>query len=254
MLISVINRSQVVTDAQLQQAVRAINRQLEEDFYPHWQFGARLRVDGAGRVAGAHDQKIALPLLPGRRGDAVIYLHDTATVKGAEGYHDKNNIDVPFGFVFLDICKECGDDWTVALSHEAIELVGDPLSNLLVQGPHPHDHRHLVFYMFELCDPVSGDWYEIDGVKVSNFVLPGWFARNVVEGSRNDFLGRPVSGEMLLPFASATGGYLCFYDGNLPDGKKWTQVAKPSDAMAERRIAAKAAAKLSRIARRNPHA
>src|SRR5471030_2170094 len=107
MLISVINRSRVVTDAQLQTAVRAINRQLEEDFYPHWQFGARLRVDGAGRVAGEHDKKIALPLLPGRRGDAVIYLHDTATIKGAEGYHDKNNIDVPFGFVFLDICKEC---------------------------------------------------------------------------------------------------------------------------------------------------
>jgi hypothetical protein len=254
MLISVINRSKAVTDAELQQAVRAINRQLEEDFYPHWQFGARLRVDGAGRVAGERDKRIALPLLPGRRGDAVIYLHDAATVKGAEGYHDKNNIDVPFGFVFLDICKECGDDWTVALSHEAIELVGDPLSNLLVQGPHPKDHRHLVFYMFELCDPVSGDWYEIDGVKVSNFVLPGWFARNVVEEARNDFLGRPVSGEALLPFASATGGYLCFYDGNLPDGKKWTQVAKPGDAMAERRIAAKAAAKLSRIARRNPHA
>ena len=70
------------------------------------------------------------------------------------------------------------------------ELVGDPLNNLLVQGPHPMDHRRLVFHQFELCDAVSGECYEIEGVKVQNFLLPGWFARNTVAGARNDFLGR----------------------------------------------------------------
>jgi hypothetical protein len=253
MLISVINRSAGVSDAELQRAVRAINRQLEEDFYPHWQFGARLRVDGAGRVVGEHDKRVVLPVLPGRRGDAVIYIVDRPTVGGAEGYHDINNMDVPFGFVFLEMCSTGADDWTVALSHEAIELVGDPLGNLLVQGPHPDDGRHLVFHQFELCDAVSGDYYEIDGVKVQNFLLPGWFAKNKLEGARNDFMGRPVGGETLAPFTSATGGYLLFYDANLPEGKKWKQVHLPGDAMAERRIAAKAAAKLSRIARRMHH-
>ena len=253
MLISVINRSIGVTDAELQRAVRAINRQLEEDFYPHWQFGARLRVDGAGRVVGDPDRQVALPLLPGRRGDAVIYIVDQPTVGGAEGFHDINNMDVPYGFVFLEMCSSGADDWTVALSHEAIELVGDPLGNLLVQGPHPDNRRHLVFHQFELCDAVSGDYYEIDGVKVQNFLLPGWFARNAVDGARNDFLGRPVSGDTLEPFTSATGGYLMFYDGALAEGRKWKQVCKPGDATAERRIAAKAAAKLSRIARRMHH-
>ena len=57
MLISVVNRSKKLTDAALQAAVRAVNRQLEEDFYPHWQFGARLRVDSAGRVPGAARQQ-----------------------------------------------------------------------------------------------------------------------------------------------------------------------------------------------------
>ncbi|MEP6505474.1 MAG: hypothetical protein ABJD97_19215 [Betaproteobacteria bacterium] len=253
MLISVINRSIGVTDAELQRAVRAINRQLEEDFYPHWQFGARLRVDGAGRVVGEREKKVALPVLPGRRGDAVIYIVDRPTVGGAEGYHDINNMDVPFGFVFLEMCSTGADDWTVALSHEAIELVGDPLGNLLVQGPHPDDKRHLVFHQFELCDAVSGEYYEIDGVKVQNFLLPGWFARNTIDGARNDFLGRPVSGHTLAPFTNATGGYLLFYDAALPEGKKWKQVHAEGDAMAERRIAAKAAAKLSRIARRMHH-
>jgi len=225
MLISVVNRSRHLPDAELQRAVRAINRQLAEDFEPHWQFSARLRVDGAGRAAHAPDGEVSLPRLPGRRGDAVIYLQDEPTVE-AEGYHDKNNEDVPFGFVFLDVCRQGGDDWTVALSHEAIELVGDPMSNLLVQGPHPRDRRHLVFHTFELCDPVQAETYEIDGVKVSNFVLPGWFVRAHVPGARNDFLGRPEAGKALEPFAIAPGGYLCFWDGDQPEGRRWVKIIR----------------------------
>ena len=100
--------------------------------------------------------------------------------------------------------------------------MGDPLNNLLVQGPHPTDHRHLVFHQFELCDAVSGEYYEIEGVKVQNFVLPGWFARKVVDGARNDFLGRAEPGQSLAPFAIAPGGYLMFWDEHPPEGKKWT--------------------------------
>ena len=253
MLISVVNRSRSLGDAALQNAVRAVNRQLEEDFYPHWQFGARLRVDSAGRAAAQREHKIALPTLPGRRGDAVLYILDKPTMAGTEGYHDGNNADVPFGFVFLDACTEGADSWTVALSHEAIELVGDPLNNLLVQGPHPADHRHLVFHQFELCDAVSGEFYEIEGVKVQNFVLPGWFARDSVDGVRNDFLGRVEPGQSLAPFAVAPGGYLMFWDERAPEGKKWTPHFDTGDGMAERKVATKMAARLSRMGRRTHH-
>ncbi len=251
MLISVVNRSKTLADTDLQKAVRAINRQLEEDFYPHWQFGARLRLDSAGRVPTQRDRKIDLPTLPGRRGDAVIYIVDKPTMAATEGYHDDNNADVPFGFVFLNACGDGADDWTVALSHEAIELVGDPLSNLLVQGPHPKDRRHLVFHQFELCDAVSGEYYEIEGVKVQNFVLPGWFERKVVVGARNDFLGRAEPGESLAPFTVAPGGYLMFWDDRAPAGKKWTPYYDTRDGMAARRVAAKLKLKLSRLRRRS---
>jgi hypothetical protein len=253
MLISVVNRSTVLADARLQEAVRAINRQLEEDFFPHWQFGARLRLDSAGRAPGQHLGKVDLPRLPGRRGDAVLYIEDKATMALTEGYHDGNNLDVPFGFVFLDSCTSGADDWTVALSHEAIELVGDPLNNLLVQGPHPADHRRLVFHQFELCDAVSGEFYEIDGVKVQNFVLPGWFARRIVADARNDFMGRARPGESLAPFAIAAGGYLMYWDDTKPEGRKWTPHYDTRDGMAERKVQAKQAAALSRMARRAHH-
>jgi hypothetical protein len=253
MLISVVNRSRGLNDADLQKAVRAVNRQLEEDFYPHWQFGARLRVDSAGRMPAQRDRQVDLPTLPGRRGDAVLYILDKPTMDGTEGYHDGNNADVPFGFVFLDACTEGADSWTVALSHEAIELVGDPLNNLLVQGPHPLDHRQLVFHQFELCDAVSGDCYEIEGVTVQNFVLPGWFARKAVDGARNDFLGRVEPGQSLAPFSIAPGGYLMFWDERAPEGKKWTPHYDTGDGMAGRKVADKMASKLSRVARRCHH-
>ena len=253
MLISVVNRSRHLSDADLQAAVRAVNRQLEEDFYPHWQFGARLRVDSAGRVPTQRERRIDLPVLPGRRGDAVLYIEDKATMSATEGYHDGNNDDVPFGFVFLDSCGEGADCWTVALSHEAIELVGDPLNNLLVQGPHPLDHRRLVFHQFELCDAVSGECYEIEGVKVQNFLLPGWFSRQVVDGARNDFLGRVEPGVSLPPFGIAAGGYLMFWDELKPEGKKWTPHFDGGDGMAGRKVQAKLAAKMSRLGRRCHH-
>ena len=250
MLISVVNRSATLADADLQKAVRAINRQLEEDFFPHWQFGARLRVDSAGRVRSQALQAINLPLLPGRRGDAVIYIEDKATMKNTEGYHDGNNLDVPFGYVFLELCTDGSNDWTVALSHEAIELVGDPLNNLMVQGPHPLERRRQVFHQFELCDAVSGESYEIDGVNVQNFLLPGWFDRHIIKGARNDFLGRVTPGASLKPFTIAPGGYVQFFDDTLPPGKKWAAHYDTRDDMARRRLAAKKAAKLSRLARR----
>jgi len=255
MLISVLNRTRTLSGADVHQAVRAINRQFAEDFEPHWQFGARLRLDGA-EERGHHedgDERISTSRLPGRRGDGVIYLLDEASIADAEGYHDRNADDVPYGFVFLDVCRKTEDSqdgWTIALSHEAIELAGDPLNNLLVQGPHPEDGRHLVFHMFELCDAVQDEHYELDGVKVSNFVLPGYFTRGNAPDGRNDFLGRRKRGEILPSFGVAPGGYLCYYDAELPEGRKWHAYFRGEDEKARLRLDAKQNAGHGRIERR----
>ena len=249
MLVSIVNRTGSITDADVQRAVRAINRQLAEDFEPHWQFGARLRLDAAGERPARHDGAALLKRLPDRRGDAVVYLVDHATVADAEGYHDRNGGDVPCGFVFLETCKECGDPWTMALSHEVLELVGDPMNNLTVQGPHPHDHRCMVFHTFEVCDPVQSESYEIDGVIVSNFVLPGWYTKGDAAGVRNDFLGRRTPGEVLPSFAMAPGGYLCFWDPRR-EGDHWHSLMTEGDEVAAQRLAAKRRAGLGRGVRR----
>ena len=131
MLISIVNRSRSISDAELQTVIRAINRQIKDDFEPYWSFGATLRLEGA--IGSKPDKNAPAEL----RGDAIIYLWDEVDVDGAVGYHDTNARGIPYGFVFTKLSKELGENWTVTLSHEALELIGDPQGNLLVQGPHP---------------------------------------------------------------------------------------------------------------------
>ncbi len=141
MIISIINHTNgQVSDEELQSANRAINRQIEEDFEPYWSLGAVLRLEGR---SGKKPQKQGISDM---RGDAVIYLWDKVDVDGALGYHDTNNRGIPYGFVFTELSKQLKENWTVTLSHEALELIGDPEVNLPVQGPHPENPKRYVFH------------------------------------------------------------------------------------------------------------
>jgi phospholipase C len=206
--ISVVNRTHTISDLELHRVVRAINRQIAEDFAPYWGFGGRLRVEG--RASGRLDSKA----LADMRGDAILYLLDSAADADALGYHDRNARGVPFGFVFLDLCVQLGDPWSCTLSHEALELIADPQCNLLVRGPHPlNPARPDVYHYFEVCDAVQAQVYEIDSVCVSNFVLPAYFSPNEAQGTRTDF-----SGTGLRSFEVNPGGYIGFFDPNRSGG------------------------------------
>ena len=207
MIISIVNRSQNITNEELLTVIRAINRQIKEDFEPYWSMGATLRLEGAiGKRADSRK-------LEDMRGDAILYLADEADVAGALGYHDANFRGIPYGFVFSKLSEELGEAWSTTLSHEALELIGDPQGNLLVQGPHPDDPNREVFHWFEMCDAVQAQTYAIDGISVSNFLLPLYFTPGEQEGGRNDFLSaRNDQGDTLLSFGVNPGGYIGFYD------------------------------------------
>jgi hypothetical protein len=116
-------------------------------------------------------------MLPEPRGDALIYVWDRNDVDDALGHHDRNDNAIPFGIVSLNECRKAGDHWTSALSHEALELRGDPDGNLLVNGPHPGDRRRIVFHWFEMCDAAQGEFHPIVRVALSNLVLPSYSTR-----------------------------------------------------------------------------
>ena len=153
MTISVLNFSDHISDADLQTAIRSINRQIFYDFAPYWSLSAQLRLEGCSGTKPSKQNPVDM------RGDAVIYLYEKTTVKDALGYHDQNHRGIPCGFVFPTISKQAGEDWPVTLSHEALELIADPEANLYVRGPHHSEPRN-VFYWYEMCDPVQAETWE----------------------------------------------------------------------------------------------
>ena len=241
MLISVVNHTNgKVSDKQLQTVIRAMNRQIAEDFTPHWHIVAQLRL------VGTMDDMSDPEAMPELRGDGIIYLRDKASDNSrALGLHKKSTLrGVPFGFVFHDLAEELDRDWTITFSHEALELIGDPEMNRLVRGPHPEHPDQQVFYWYEMCDAVQDESYEIDGVKVSNFVLPLYFTRDAETGSRNDFLGKRHRKMTLQSFGINPGGYVGFF--NPATGKNEIYGLKDDNGRAAARLAIKSKATLTR--------
>jgi hypothetical protein len=218
MRISVINHTNGnVANRRLIEVIRSINRQIREDFEPYWGMGATLRLEG-------RSEKEPDPMHPiDMRGDAIIYIWERAKedssksleeeAREAVGYHDQNFMGIPHGFVFIDVAKRLKQDWSVALSHEALEMIADPELNLLVRGPHPEDPKNpdkFVFHFYEVCDAVSAESYEIDGIKVSNFVLPLYFTGGDEYDGRNDLLGAVYNRTTLKSFGANPGGYISY--------------------------------------------
>ena len=119
MLISIINASDH-DRREVQKKIRAVNRQLQEDVRRYWHIDVRLRLEGWTGANPDPQQPLNM------RGDAVIYLWDHDNTAAALGYHHLTHHGVPFGFVFTHLSKHLNEDWSVTLSHEALEMALDP--------------------------------------------------------------------------------------------------------------------------------
>jgi hypothetical protein len=244
MIISIINHtSGQISDQKVQDAIRAINRQIQNDFEPYWSLDATLRLEG--RSGKQPDQQKPTDM----RGDAIIYLWSGSDVPGALGYHDRNFSGIPFGFVFTELSERIGENWSVTLSHEALELIADPEVNLLVMGPHPNptENGRTVFHWYEMCDAVQAETYQIDEIEVSNFVLPLYFTAGDEFEGRNDFLGTVKDGKTLKSFEINPGGYVGFYD---PEKQDMDTHTLKGDKEAEKRMKIKKEAEGARRALR----
>jgi hypothetical protein len=203
MRISIANVNGAVPDADLQAAVAAISSQVTRDFSPEWGVTAQLQ---------AHSLSIGQGKVPVQGiGDAVIYVGAAAQspVGGAGslyGYHCENFSNVAYGFVFMDVCGVHGYSWTATLSHEVLETLADPTAALSVAGPDPNNPQSNVQYVLEVCDPVMGDLYKVDGVDVANFVNRFYFGL-LGPAKRASFMDLPLE-----PFKLRPGGYYQFVD------------------------------------------
>jgi hypothetical protein len=184
----VLNESKRVSASDVGQMVAAVRRQAHEAarlidrYLPSIRTAARL-------PAGA------VPL---------VIVDDPGDLDRVLGFHDITP-DGPYGRIFTNPVLDNGGSAlgdrgdpslsvSAVLSHELLEWWYDPTCNFWAD-------RGRSSIALELCDPVEADWYRIDGVAVSNYVLPAWFDPLNKTGPW-DFLGK-----LHGPFTMTRGGY-----------------------------------------------
>jgi len=197
--VAIRNLSSAVKESTLAAALPAIQKQVSTDFFSAWGTDARLVLVESGSAAPS--------------GAWMIGVFDDSEQAGALGYHDMTRDGRPLGKVFAASVLREGGRWTVALSHELLEMLVDPNINLCA-----FDENNRRLYAYEICDPVESDAlaYEIDGVAVSDFVLPAWFEPTHLTGSNLAFKSRVTA-----PLQLQSGGYIGYFDF---DGSGWQQL------------------------------
>ena len=138
-----------------------------------------------------------------------LYLLDHSDQPGALGYHLDQHGRIQ-GKVFAADDQRYGVSWTVDLTHELLEMLGDPTTDTLINLP---DGRQ---YIREVCDAVEDDSvaYMKNGVLVSDFVTPAYFFES--KDTKYDFCGKlNGTAPTLTP-----GGYLGIYDRQPDNGRR----------------------------------
>lgn len=228
--IAVVNKSTVVADAEMPAVVAALQKQVEEHFWPAWGLDAELElVTPPERVEGPRD---GTPYENPNKSTPIdptwwqLVILDDSDQADALGYHQTTPAGTPQGLVFARTTMQDGGQWTVTASHELLEMLADPEINLsvFVQDSNATSGK---LYAYEVCDAVENVTYAIDGVMVSDFVLPSYFepgtatvsAMGATPAAPFDFLKQLT---MPLP-ALLPGGYLSVFQVGA-QSQGWTQI------------------------------
>jgi hypothetical protein len=116
--IVITNASTVLSDEEVQSVVPALQTQVHRDFGPIWGIDADLSFVPKGTQPPA--------------GSWWLVVLDDSDQAGALGYHDVTNDGLPIGKIFAKTDMKYGANWTITLSHELLEMLGDPEINLTV--------------------------------------------------------------------------------------------------------------------------
>jgi len=192
----------MVNDTQVQAIVPALQTQVHRDFAPVWGVDADLTFVAHGA-----------PTPPGSWWLTVLDNSDQA---GALGYHDRTDEGLPMGKAFAGTDIQAGNSWTVTVSHELLEMLGDPDLNLCAYVQ--KDGGGMLLYAYEVCDACEADsaGYNIGATLVSDFAYPAWFESFRKPGTQFDYRSL-----IQQPFGLLAEGYISMFDTTNSDG--WTQ-------------------------------
>ena len=187
--IQILNKSNLITDAELKPIVAALQKQVDEHFAPAYHLSAKLVLTDKDN------------------GMTPIHIVDSVAdaPSGALAWHDVDNKGRPFGIIPMKIVRKDRAHPGPTISHELLELMADPGCELYRLTLWPPKSQRQASVAYEVCDPVEDNEYPIKTTagtaKVSNFVLPSWF---LPESKRPwDHLKK-----LTAPLKMTHGGYL----------------------------------------------
>jgi hypothetical protein len=217
--VAVMNRSTSLTDEEVRTVVAALQTQVHRDFAPAWGVDAELSFVAKGSEP--------------EHGSWWLVIEDESEYPHVVAYHTLTAEGLPQVKISVVNAKQTGWDWTMAASHDLMEMLANPMLNLTVFVSENGTTGRL--YIREICDPVSAPEYsyKIDGVAVSNFVFPSWFESFRKKGSSQFDYGNHVT----APFELANGAYMTVFD--VKDGSGWRAVFGQQPLPTEPKAAAK---------------
>ena len=146
-----------------------------------------------------------------RKGAWALVFLDKADSPGSEAYHDLTPDGLPESKVFVKSTLRNKDLVSVSASHELVEMLVDPATNMMTTGPHARS-----MYAYEGADPVEETTFLVNGIAMSNFVYPAYFEtfhkRRSVQFDHMKKVKEPFE---ILP-----GGYQTVFKNN-----KWIDVS-----------------------------
>jgi hypothetical protein len=182
-----------VAPGTLQQYANALQQQVDNDLAPAWNVRADISV--LARGAAIPEDTFPLNIVDSLAGPAGVHADDQGLVS-ARAVSD--------------------DQLSITLSHELLEMLVDPTGTRKIQAADldPYSTGQQVYYLVEVCDPVVVYSYDVDGVPVSDFVLPSFYEPNAI--GPVDFAGF-LSRPLIVPL----GCYISWLD---PTDFKWHEL------------------------------
>jgi hypothetical protein len=204
--VGLVDTTGTVNADALHAAAAAFNVQVQRDLPQFWNVQATVRLlpNPKKTPVGVWPVRIVNNLPPGEGG---IHL-------------DKHN--QPYALVEV---TPGSSEWTVAASHEIVEMLVDPYGNRLqasrsiqIVGGKIQDGPGEFEYLVEAGDPCEADAYaySIQGVAVSDFITPHFYDPMVTPGTRYSFTGAVKAPRQILP-----GGYISWAN---PEEGLWQQL------------------------------
>jgi hypothetical protein len=182
----------------LREVAAALQTQVVRDLGPVW--GVAGTVSAFAQIEDIHQGYVPLALT---KADLPLDRHGFHFVMG--------------GLPFAVVQYQDDGTWTLAASHELLEMLCDPFAqravlapsladtkddaitaagttgtNSVIVGEDPGSYARqgLVNYLVEVCDPCEESTYEINGVTVSDFVTPGYYDTRGTSPAPYSFRGR----------------------------------------------------------------